>query len=258
MHKYLRRFLGSLVLQDLLNMVWGKWTTGLFLFVVFLSSDLENEGTNEELCAERIDVADFENLCSQLSGDELVLVQKWYTQQPSSQALGISPNFYQLNTRRLVEESTAGLELIHLLNILKVGLETPEKYLKTIQASEIEFVVQHIDPGAIVWLNLDNSAKAAGISTTLSLLQSHVLAHNYKEFQIDSGVLEKTSVSQLIALGFATEDSVRKASDCARRISDFLRTSLTSLVDIYVNELTKKQVTDLAPSNHTNLIYLNT
>lgn len=249
-HRYFRRLLGSLVLQDLLNMSWDKWTTGLFLFVVFLSSDSDHEGANNELCAERIEAADFELLCSKLSGDELSLVHRWYTQRPSSQSTGL----YTLNTRRLVGESTVGPELTQLFNILKARLESPAKYLKTIQASEIEFVVKHIDPSAIVWLNLDTSAKAASPSSTLDLLQSHVLAHNYKEFQIASDVLANTSVSQLIAFGFAkSEDSATEASDCASRISDFLRTSLTSLVDIYVNELAKKQVTDLAPSKHMNL-----
>ncbi len=75
-----------------------------------------------------------------------------------------------------------------LFSLLSAKLDSPEKHLKTIQTSEIELVLSHIDPSAIVWLNLESpgqgDAAAAAATPVLDLLQSRVLAHNYKEFEL--------------------------------------------------------------------------
>ena len=79
--------------------------------------------------------------------------------------------------------------IIPLFSLLSAKLDSPEKHLKTIQTSEIELVLSHIDPSAIVWLNLESpgqgdAAANATATPVLDLLQSRVLAHNYKEFEL--------------------------------------------------------------------------
>ena len=79
--------------------------------------------------------------------------------------------------------------IMPLFSLLNAKLDSPEKHLKTIQTSEIELVLSHIDPSAIVWLNLESpgqgdAAANATATPVLDLLQSRVLAHNYKEFEL--------------------------------------------------------------------------
>jgi hypothetical protein len=103
------------------------------------------------------------------------------------------------------------------------------KYLKSIQQDEIEFVVKHIDPSSIIWLNLTDSAKKNlsrfnqnRFQSVLKLLQSHVLAHNYKECQLSEIKAENV-------------------------FSNFLYSSINALVDSYMENLSKKQ-------NHSHIL----
>jgi hypothetical protein len=168
---------------------------------------------------------------------EFSLFNKWYQ-------IDKNENNYKLN---LVNNNNNLSELDDLLNIFiskytcnltettTINNEYPQfcfKYLKSIQENEINLVVNHIDPSAIVWLNLTDLKmnemtrfNQLRFQAVLKLLQSHVLTHNYKECRADSILNENI-------------------------LNKFLFNSTKSLIDQFVEDMNKKITANIVLSKH--------
>lgn len=264
--KYFRRMLGNLVLSDAVNQnsknSYKNSTSGLFIFLIFFSDLNDNSNSDRYLCPSFIHKDDFDNLIrNKLSSVEIDLFNKWYSLQNSSTQLTTirnqkSNNYFFRNN--CLCEANATIELQQLLNVLIIKFNEidaseqtnlTEKYLKTIQQEEIELVVKHIDPLAIIWVNLainNTNNTTHNSKAILDLLESHVLAHNYKELKLDNSVEETSSINTLISQ--VISGSMLHANSKQSAIQNFLQTSICSTIDIYVSELNKTPIEDNAPS----------
>lgn len=262
--KYFRRLLGNLVLSDVVNQSTNACkniTSGLFIFLVFISDindDIDSLSKSERyLCPSYINKDDFDNhIRNKLSSIELDLFNKWYALQKSSTQFTTTINYTFKNI--FLCEKKASIELQQLLDILMIKFDEidrieqsnlREKYLKTIQQEEIEFVVQHIDPLAIIWVNIvtnKNESTTHNSKAILDLLQSHVLAHNYKEWKLDSSHIAENESSVNSLISQVISDSMQ-ADSIQSPIQSFLQSSICSIIDIYVSELNKKLIEDNAP-----------
>ena len=203
-----------------------------------------------------MDMTDVEQHLNQMKlvANDFELFSKWYT-------LNIETSSYNLSSKFLesYDMSDNIQELTQLLTILRTHLppDLVTKYVQTIQQSEIEFVLKHIEPSSIIWLNLTELNSTASVicdsTATVLDLQSNVLAHNYREFPVVSTAIEELmpdAARKLIELSFnlKSNNSNETAVGEARKIYEFLQTSIISLVDIHVCKLNKKQVSDIASS----------
>lgn len=208
-------------------------------------SDSEFEDENDDkslLLTDKIDVNDYEcYFRKDFNERQLSLFLKWYTVDQDEKTK------YRLNETNLFNSSAADLneldELYHAvrtkypLNATTTAAANSNtdgdskscetnlslKYLKSIQQEEIELVVKHIDPSSIVWLNLNDSKKTNQLSpfnqtrfqAILKLLQSHVLAHNYKECLLSDAANENV-------------------------FSKFLFNSINTLIESYIENINKR------------------
>ncbi len=205
------------------NGIQSKQLPSLFLFVIFLS-DGDNDTASSLLCPENISNNDFKSFI-QIKFDqaELDLFLKYYR---------LLDDKYVLNTNESIQDSCAIDQLEQLLGIFLAKFADCEalkqKYLKTIQQAEIEFVLKHINPASIIWLK---SKRATHLSKSmLDLLQSNVLAHNYRELDLKLDAAENV-------------------------VGEFLCTSIKALTDAYLSELNRKQINNFGLSKF--LFYFN-
>lgn len=163
-----------------------------------------------------------------MSDHEQALFTKCYTQskyEKTKYKLNLHSHHNQKQEQQTQSEEEEE-ELATLLSAFKRALADNDslslKYIKSAQQEEIELVCSHTDPAQILWLNLNNDSSSSRtrlnqmrFETSLKLLQSHVLAHNYKETTLSE--LNSTSSEQ------------------------FVYTSVKQLVEQYVEDLNKKQ-----------------
>ena len=195
-------------------------------------SDGEFEDVNDKwslLLSEEIEVKDYEVYFKKdFNERELSLFHKWYSVDKYEKSM------YKLNETNLLNLSSDLNELDELFQSIRIKYPLNEtdnnneevlslKYLKSIQQEEIELVVKHIDPSSIIWLKLTDSKQnnlsrfnQIRFQSVLKLLQSHVLAHNYKECQLSEVAAENV-------------------------FSNFLFNSINALIDNYLENLCKKQ-----------------
>ena len=164
------------------------------------------------LLPEQIELADFkESIETVLDKEELDLFKKWYKLNKSSH--NSNNNAYKLKINFLKTQNQNELE--HELKILleaflaKLDEELKLKYLKTIQQEEIELILNHVnDPTSIIWFHLNKNNPNDGLledesspvteliknlnrqrySKILDLLESQVLAHNYKSLELENNI----------------------------------------------------------------------
>lgn len=201
-------------------------------------SDLENEGKENLLCPEQIDLDDYLNFIEKLfDKDELKLFHKWYKLNDKKKIYALELNFSN-------EQSNSSQinELNKLLNIfynkfdqvLNSSENLKLKYLKTIQQDEIEFISNNqVDTLSIVWFHVTNSndnGSSSGESINkfnqlryrnlLHLLQSQVLTQNYKSL--------------------SREDLYSNDLNANKKIlEEFISGSIKDLLDRYIDELNK-------------------
>ena len=226
-----------------------KSLSSLFVLVIILSDDNLEQESNDALCPEHFEFDDFKNYIQpNLTKSELDLFKNWYEQVTEKSAYENSICLYKLKHQFLFDSSSSACtsELDQLLTIFRKTFEQnnneninlKSKYLKSIQQNEIEFAVKHINPAHIVWLNISQS-NSAELSTeqtnyknVLTLLQSHVLAQNYQEFNFNC-------LNQL----------ENQTSSNEKTVNDFLFDSARVLIDNYVLDLNKKQISNYGLSN---------
>ena len=247
----------------------------------------DDEKAKNLLCPDEIDVIDYEKyLEPTLNEAEAELLKKWYT-KTSDCTRTFRQHFYKLNERFLFDAafSTELDALFRVLdekfekinnennlnedsnnnNINNEYCSTNEfdlklKYFKSIQQEEIELVVKHLDPASVIWFNLthqfsfsqvNNSPEAKfhfiRYKTVLELLQSHVLAHNYKDCVISEHEARR-SLSRMNSASFGNHHSHSILSSSEKTMNEFLYNSIKSLIDSYLSELNKKQSNNIGLS----------
>ena len=226
------------------------------MFVIILSDDNLEQENNDVLCPELFEFEDFKNYIQpNLSKSEIDLFKNWY-EQVTEKSNENSISYYKLKHQFLFDSnsSVSTCELDQLLATFQKifdqnsneNINLKSKYLKSIQQNEIEFAVKHINPAHIVWLNISQSNSAelsvekTNYKNVLTLLQSHVLVHNYQEFNFNC-------LNQL----------ENQTGSNEKTVNDFLFDSARALIDAYVLDLNKKQINNYGLSNLFLKIFFN-
>ena len=209
-----------------------------FVFKILLTNvnfESESEELDNLLLPDQIDLTDYvEYIKPSLGHETLNLFNKWYKKSDNS-TLELNINF--LNFPNAEYESELENELQTLLEalILKLNDSHQIKYIKSIQQEEIELILNHVDdPTSIVWFHLQKTDTTSEkndenqlstitsiirnlnnqrYSRILDLLEEKVLAHNYKNEEINNSLDEEALMQVKQSMNDFVCDSIKLLLD---------------------------------------------
>ena len=154
------------------------------------------------MCPDRIDKQDYFKIKEQLTESECELLDSWYKQaEPivNTCCSGVESCYYELKYfNNLTEHSNTtraeGIKQLNkLLEIFEKTLKNnlndlKQKYLKSIQETEVELAIQYLNSYSIIWFEHTKQTDVTVCTEENYIfkeLQSRVYTRNYKNYKVE-------------------------------------------------------------------------